>query len=207
VVPPSAPDLATWLSGIDPTILNAWIIGLCTAFGTVLAVIIAARYAYRHARDHNQRAHTAAMRVEKLHREIDALERIWGLLAYMTFGENDCTIVHYREDKEKNRTYYIRYANLQRFVLGALRQAFYTDHAGLHIPTNIRDMVFDYNGSMIGLYLRYEKAEPSVREAPIAVKNAKLIDKLRDSYDSLNQALRDELQARYEKMSEMPRGY
>ncbi len=192
-------DLAHWLGGIDPTITASWIAGALTALGTVLAVIVAARYAYKHAREHSKREHNAAINVDRLRREIDALERVWGLLAYMTYGENADAIVRYREDRQKNRTYYLQLANLRRFILTAQPNAFYAQHAGLHLPKAIRDELFDYVGSVMGLYLRYEDVELVTAE-PIALIKPALIDKLRAHYHTLNAALKAELEQRYRQM-------
>lgn len=134
-----------------------------------------------------------------MRREIDALERIWGLLAYMTYGENADAIVRWREDRQKNRTYYLQLASLRRFILAAMPDAFYRNHAGLHLPTTIRDELFDYVGSVMGLYLRYEDTDPETAE-PIALTKPALIDKLRGHYNSLNASLRAALQERYRAM-------
>ena len=190
----------SWLSTADSTIAAGWISGVLTAIATVTAVMVAAWFAYRHAREHSQRAHMAAIRVDRLHREVDALERIWGLLAYMTFGENDSAIVHWREDRqEKHTTYYVNMTNLRRFILTEMPAAFYTQHAGLHLPKDIRDQLFDYAGSLMGLHLKYEKVDPANAE-PIALKNQQLIDKLRNAFDSLNASLKAAVEQRYLQM-------
>lgn len=183
-------------AGIDPKILSAVI----TVIGAVIAVTIGARYAYRHAREHNRRAHTVAMQVDRLRREIDALERVWGLLAYMTLGENALAIVSYREDAQQRRTYCVNVENLRQFVRQALPQAFYADHAGLYVPKEIRDRLFDYNGSLIGLYLRYEHQDAAEAAGPVTLENPHLIDKLRAGYDDLNRELKAALEQRYAEM-------
>jgi hypothetical protein len=199
----SAAESAVWplLSTVDPTIWASIIGGALTSVATVAAVVVAAVLAYRHARDHSKRQHSTSINVDRLRREIDALERVWSLLAFVTFAENDVAVVRYREDRQKNRTYYVNLANLRRFILTEVRTTFYTGHAGLHLPNAIRDELFEYQGSLMGLYLRYETANEA--DTPlIELENANLIKKLRDHDHTLNAALKAELEKRYREMLE-----
>jgi hypothetical protein len=195
----AAADVSQIVAGTDPAITASWISGALTALGTVLAVIFAASYAYRHAREHSRREHETAIRVDRLRREIDALERAWGLLAYMTFAENDAAVVRYREDQHKHKTFYLNLDNLRRFIRSEMRNAFYTEHAGLHLPNDIRDELFEYQGSLIGLYIKYEN-EPAGDARMIELKSQRLVDKLRDHYHKLNTMLRAALEQRYVEM-------
>jgi hypothetical protein len=185
-----------WLSSMDPALAAGWITGLCT----VLAVVIAAGLAYRAARDHNRRAHDTAIHVERLRREIDALERIWRLLAFMSENENEQTILVWREDRQKQKTFFVHLDRLRRFVFGELPAAFYTDHAGLHLPSEIKEQLFAYRGRLIGLHFRYRDTGDDVE--PIELKKPEFIAALRNAYHQLNASLRAALDERYRRMQE-----
>lgn len=180
--------------------------GILAALGTVLSVAIAAYLTYRYTRKHSDATHNTAIRVDRLRRDIDALESLWELLVYMSLGESEQAIVRWREDRQQgvNKHYFVHYGNLQQFVLKHVSEVFYQRHAGLHLPAHIRDQLFEYKGSLMGLYFRYkdEYDDSRIAENPlILLDNPNPIEKLRCAYDNLNEDLKTELETRYQQLS------
>jgi len=171
--------------------------GGLTALVTLLSVLIASILTYRFTLRHSRVVHGTAVRADRLRREIDALEQIWSLLAYMSMQESEKTIVRWREDRQKNRTYFVHFGNLKHFLLHEMSRAFYHEHAGLFMPKEIRDRIFDYGGSLMGLYLRYEDDGEVTGESLIELENRRLIEKLENAYGELNRDLKKELEERY----------
>lgn len=174
--------------------------GLLAALGTVVSVGIAAYLTYRYTRLHSKAAHNTEVRMDRLRREISALEQIWELLAYMSFRESKQAILLWREDKASGepKQYFVNFENLKVFLLERISEVVYQRHAGLHLPHSIRDRLFDYAGSLMGLYLRYKDApEGKAGAPPILLANPHLIDKLQKAYHELNKSLKEELENRY----------
>lgn len=128
------------------------------------------------------------------------MEQIWSLLAYMSMQESKKTIVRWREDRLKNKTYFVHYGNLKHFLLHEMSRVFYHEHAGLYMPKEIRDQIFDYGGSLMGLYLRYENDDEVTDESLIELENRRLIEKLESAYEELNRELKKELEERYGRL-------
>lgn len=170
--------------------------GLLTAIGTVLAVMFAAFLTYRYTLKHSKIVHNANIQADILKRRIDALEQLWGLLGYMSFAESDTAIIRWREEQKGEKKYYVHIGNLRHFILTEVNQAIYQKHAGLHIAKDIRDAFFDYRGSLMGLYMRYQD---EADDALIQIKKINLVDKYRDAYNQLNKAVKKELEACYKQ--------
>jgi hypothetical protein len=185
----------------QPETLAAVLGGLLGLIGTVLSVGIAAYLTYRYARKHSASQHNTEIRVEQLRRQIDALETIWELLAYMTDRESGCAIVRWRKGRDGSKTFYFDFENLKVFLLSKVSETFYTRHAGLHIPSAISAQLFEYHSILMGLYLRYADAPPGPGGPPIVIENPELIEKLQSAYRGLNAALREELASRYRLLS------
>ena len=191
-------SLDYWIKQQHP---EGWAIlvgGLLTALGTLIAVIIAAFLTHRYTLQQKRLAHNTSIRADILKRRIDALENLWSLLSYISFAESETAIVRWREEKKGERKYYVQIGNLRRFILSEVSQTIYKKSAGLHIPKHIRDDFFDYQGSLMGLYMRYQD-EPD--DALIQIKNPKLINKLRDAYQHLNKVLKTELNHCYQQQT------
>ena len=172
--------------------------GLITAVGTVLAVVLAAILTFRYTLKHSKIAHNANIQADILKRRIDALEKFWGLLAYMSFAESDTAIIRWREEKKGDKKFFVHIGNLRHFILTEVNQAIYQKHAGLHIAKHIRNDFFDYHGSLMGLYMRYQD---ETDDALIQIKNPKLVDKYRDAYHQLNKAVKTELNKCYQQQT------
>lgn len=174
--------------------------GLLTAAGAVISVGVAAFLTYRYSKKHSNEAHNTQIKVDRLRRDIDALEKLWELLAYMSFVESDYAIVRWRLNADGVKEHEFHWGNLARFIGKEVGVAFYRQHAGLYMPGNIREQLFAYRGSLIGLYLRYEN-----RDIPenlwIKLENQQLIKTLDEAYHELNKTLREELDLRYRMLS------
>ncbi len=185
----------------QPQVTAALLGGVLALAATVISVSIAAYLAYRYARKHGDFRHNTEIRVERLRREIDALESLWELLAYMTDRESGCAIVRWRKSQDGNKIYYFNFENLKAFLLTKVSEIFYSRHAGLHIPTDIGSRLFEYHSILMGLYLRYADSPPDPSGPLIVLENPALIERLQVAYRELNAALRARLETRYHLLS------
>lgn len=195
------PVAANCLDLGKPEVLSALLSGLVGALGTIISVGIAAYLTYRYTRRHSAIQHNTGIQVEQLRREIDALEKVWALLAYMTERESGTAILRWRQPRGGDKTWYVQFENLKAFLLTRLSETFYTGHAGLHLPQAVGNQLFEYHAILMGLYLRYADTDWNGAEPLIVLENPELIDKLRSAYHTLNATLRDELAERYRLLS------
>jgi len=187
-----------WISTGNPdawaTVLN----GVSIAVATILSVAIAAYLTYRFAKRSNKAGHETTIKVDRLKREIEALEKVWELLSYMSFRESDQAIIIWRQEKnEKSKQYYFVFSNVKAFLFTEISRVFYHEHAGLHIPDGIREELFKYCSKLMSLYMRHHKDSATNLENPIRLEKIEQIDSLRESYEILNKALRKEREQRY----------
>lgn len=172
---------------------------------SLLSIALGGFVAYYFNRKHSINTHNTTIRIERLRHEINALEKIWELLAYMSSAESELNILQWREDKKNGvpKQYFVHFGNLRQFVLKEVNAVFYQHHAGLHLPNDVRKQLFDYQGSLFGLYFKYkdEYNDAKIAENPlILITNQKLIDKLEAAYDDLNAELKKALAVRYQQL-------
>lgn len=185
-------------------------IALTTLFGVIIAAWITNRFSKNQAK---RRLETQS-KIDRLKREIDALEKIWSIMQYITLFESKHAILRWRDPKkdksiknaaEKNeksekRKYFIQFQNLQDFLLIASMDAYYAQHAGLHLPNHIRDLLFEYQGSLMGFYFANKDKEDLPEDNLIEVKNKYLSDKLKQLSTKLNNGLKTAMEERYQQM-------
>ena len=186
-----------WNGMQHPEAWAALVGGGLMALCTLLSVAVAAWLTYKFSLKNNRRAHDAAIKADRLRREIDALEKMWGLLACMSMSESGLAIFRWREDKEKRKAYFFHHGRLCHFVLFDISEVFYRHCGGLYMPVFLRDLFFEYKSQLMGLYIRYEKKRNLDNDSWIEIKNKHLIKRLQAIYNDLNNGLRDELDHRY----------
>lgn len=185
----------TWQS----LLLNESVAMYAQAIATVVAVYLAYRFAIKQSKRETQKQ----IQCDHNERQANALEAAWGLLQYMTLTENANSILVFERDKDGKDTYYCRLPQAKAFIEEALPQAFYTQHAGLYWPTELKDAVFSYRNQLFGLYLKAQRqhsnadadAQNGQNEAPqrVRIQNPQLVEKCRKSYDTINQLLRNRI--------------
>lgn len=159
--------------------------------------------AHQYALAQDKTAHNIAVRSDRLRREINALEAVWELLAYMSDKKSNKAIIHFlnRRDAEgkKHVTHFFHYHNLEHFMLDAQSDVFYQQHAGLFMPDDIRDLVYSYRSVAAGFYFAAQRDDnltiPDSGLLPI--NKPEQVNKLKGIYDELNARLREELEKRY----------
>jgi len=184
-------------TGIDwQTFISIGITGLVA----LLSVAWAAYLTYLFTKKHSHAAHNTSIKVDRLKRQVMALENMWELLAYTNIGEGEHAMLRWRKDKEGNKKYTMHYGNLKAFLTQKLGSAFYSQHAGLYLSASIRDMFFEYRRILMGFYLRYEKDKLVEKEPLIELQNAELAEKISAKYNELNKAIKDELDTLYQDL-------
>jgi hypothetical protein len=192
---------AYWISLNHPEGWSTLMGCLFTALGTLLSVAAAAYLTYRYTKKHSEAAHDTQIRVDRLRRNIDALEKIWELLAYMSFVESDYAIVRWRLNAGGDKEHFFHWGNLKRFIGKEVSDAFYCHHAGLFMPAKIRDQLFHYRSLLIGLSIRYENDGSISEDSWIKLENQALIKQLAKAFDDLNEELKNELNLCYQLLS------
>jgi len=169
------------------------------------SVCIAAWLTYRFSCRHSKRSHNTAIKVARLQRDIDALEKIWELLAYMSINESEKTIIRWKRPKggtSKDDEFFIHIHNMKTFIHQELIDIFYKQHAGLFLPKRIKEPLFEYRNILMKLYTKYNLAQVDNEQALLQLENPELVGKLRRSYEQLNKDLRDELKNRYKRLTD-----
>jgi hypothetical protein len=197
-------QLEYWEKANHPEAWLALVSGGLTMLVTLLSVITAAYLTYRYTVKHSNTTHNTQVKIDRLHRDINALEKVWELLAYMSFSESDKAIIKWREerdtDNKKIKHYYFQLDNLKQFILIELQRAFYSQHAGLFLPQSISKQIFEYRSLLMGLYIRHENNPTSTDDLFLAIDNPKLIEKLQKTYEALNRDIKSELDSRYQQL-------
>lgn len=187
---------------------QAWasIIGrLVAALATVLGVLIAAYLTYRYALKKERITHNTEVHVDRLKREIAALESAWTLLAYMSQRKNQHAIVHWEmqrgEGGKKDKRYFYHFENLERYCLTAHSDVVYAQHAGLFISKDIRDRVNGFRALVGTLYMDHLRTNPAVTDSGLyPIRKKEQAEKMAQCFDDINAALRQELEQRYKAL-------
>lgn len=150
------------------------------------SVCVAAWLTYRYNRRHSKQAHNTEIKVTRLQRDIDALEKTWELLAYMSFNESDKTIIRWQRPAggaKKDTEYFIHIKNLKTFIRRELHSIIYKQHAGLFLPVKIKEQLFQYRSTLMQLYIKYNLQQVDEKQAILKLENMDLVASLRKSYD------------------------
>ncbi|MEE9350743.1 MAG: CRISPR-associated protein Csx28 [Thiotrichaceae bacterium] len=169
---------------------------LITGVATFLSVAIAAYLTYIYTRDHSHAVHNTSIRVDRLKRNVEALEHMWEALSYTSIGEGENAMIRWRKRKG-TKVYFMHFGNLKAFLTQEMSEVFYKKHAGLYLSNNIRDQFFAYRRVLMGFYLRYEKDENVADDSLIGMENPELAEELSSMYDGLNNDLKVELNKLY----------
>ncbi len=173
------------------------------ALAVLVSVGIAAVLTYYYNRKQNRKTREIGIKMGRLQRDIDALEKVWSLLAYMSPAESESTILRWQQPKgggKKSKIYFAHFGNLKRFIRRDLSDVFYHRHAGLFLPDRIRKQVFEYRGILMGLYVRYEKDDKIDDDSLIKLEKPEMIKRLNRIYEQLNADLKAELDRRYREL-------
>lgn len=169
------------------------------ALATFFGVVYAAKKTFRYTQKHSKNVYETQFKVERIRREIDALEKIWELMDYISLNESEKSIVIVREKSGEDKVYYFHYANLKDFYLKQSTEAFYKHHAGLHLPNKIRDLLFDYQRNLKRFYFsEMDNSEPE--DGLIKFEKVEYAEKLIALNDKLHEALKAELKEKYDKI-------
>jgi len=182
---------------------EVWLTSFSTWLGmfvTLFSVAIAAWLTYRYTRRNAILSHNTQVRVERLRHRIAALEAVWSLLAYMSQRRSDKAIIRWQQNKKEaeGKRYYYYFPSLETFYLHAVSEVFYDQHAGLHLPADIRDLVFRYVHAVAPLY--YAHLRQGGQDDVGIVKNPVIAEKLHELYRQLNERLKRELDATYQAL-------
>ncbi len=72
---------------------------------------IAAYLTYRYTKKQSEAMRKTQLDVDRLRREIDALENLWALLAYMSFAESRYAIVRWRKNTQGKNEYFFHWGH------------------------------------------------------------------------------------------------
>lgn len=172
------------------------------AIATVVGVGVAAWLAYHFTKRHSQQGHLTDIRSDKLRREINALESMWELLAYMAEKESDYTILRYIQDREtKQNTYYVHFPRLQEFLLFKRPEVFYQGHAGLHLSDAVKQLFFSYHGTLMSIYFAEKSKEETPENVLRKLKKQAIAQELKSAYCNFHQLLKTELDDKYKLLN------
>ncbi len=157
---------------------------------------------YKFALRQSQIQHNKAIRTDLLRREINALEAVWTLLAYLSDKKSAKAIIHWKRNSQAGTTqYFYHFANLEYFMLHALSEVFYQQHAGLFISDQLRDLLYAYRSVVAGFYFPHHKTADSEAEPELTlIKKPEQVEKLKSIYTALNACLREELKQCYQRL-------
>lgn len=177
-------------------------VGLVTAAITLVSVIFAAWLAYRYTRRQNRLAHNVQINADLLKRKIDALEKVWTLLAYMSDRESDYAIFFWRlkKDNPDKKDYFMHIGRLRELLRVKIGEVYFMQHAGLFLPHEVRDLLFAYANKLMGLYLPYESRVITLENCIEPLKSERLYLELNDINTSLREAIKEELSKSYEQL-------
>ena len=176
--------------------------GLLTGIVTLISVLVAAWLTYRYAKKQSRLTHNVQIDVDQLRRKIEALEKIWTLLAYTSDRESDHTIFFWRE-KEGNpdkKNYYMHIGRLRELLRVRIGEVFFKESAGLFLPNNVRDLLFAYANKLMGLHLRYESLELTAETSVQRLKSERLYTELNQINIDLREATKAALKEAYEQL-------
>ncbi len=200
---------AAWYSRLTPDYWEQagkpeiWLNGLGDLLGaivTLLSVGIAAYLTYRFTRKHSALTHNTQIRVERLRHKIRALEAVWSLLAYMSQQRSDKAIIRWRKSNKNGakKVYDYHFPSLAHFYLEAVSDVFYAQHAGLHLPNEVRDLLYQYVHAIAPLYYAHIRNGKNGDLVPIS--NPEIAEKLHQIYQQLNRCLKEELGKTYDDL-------
>ncbi len=190
-----------WTKINHPEVWDVIVGSLLTGFFTLISAAVAAFFAYRFALRHSRILHNTAIKTDRLRREIDALEKIWGLLAYIAPNENEKNIIRWRKYPDKEKVYFFHYGNLSRYLQTEISQVIYGECGGLYMPAKIKDPFFKIKSSLMGIYIRYEDDKNINEDSLLPIENPELIKLLTTSYQDLNEMIKAELEQRYNHLT------
>ncbi len=197
-------QLEYWESINHPEAWLKLVSGGVLSLVTLLSVMVATYLTYKYAVKHSKNNHNTQIEIDHLHRNIEALEKVWALLAYMSFKESDKGIVKCRKEcvreGKKTQHYFYHFNNLERFLLKEIQEVFYTQHAGLFLPKPISQQVFTYRSLLEKLYFTHEKNEEDPDGTLFKIENPDLVKKLREAFERLKEDIKSELELCYQQL-------
>lgn len=194
--------LKYWQSLGDISAFTTVGVGVLTAVATILSVAIAALLTYFFTRRHSRNSHNVQINVDLLKRRIDALEKLWKLLAYTSDWESDYTIFRWREkegNKEK-KDYYFHQGKLREFMRLRVSEMYHHEHVGLFLPDDIKDLLYKYTDELMGFYLLGEGEEITPENELVKIKNVYLYKKFEALDNDIRSAIKQELKNTYQEL-------
>ncbi len=189
-----------WIEVGNPEVWATLVTGIATALATVLAVAIAAWLTYRFGRKQGAIKHNTEVRLTQLRHRIDALEKTWELLGYMSPQISDRAIIRWTKSGTE-KIYWFHYHNLEDFMMNKVGFVFYQQHAGLHLPSSIRDDLFAYVHAAAPLYFRHRNDTEKPEDGLIRIKKPEIPGNLKRIYDKLNANLKEALKTTYAELT------
>lgn len=196
-------NLSYWEAIGQPQLWGTIVGRLITGIVALVSVLIASYMTYRYVLRNNKTSHNTEVKVDRLKREIEALENTWSLLAYMSDKKSNYAILHWTKDSRvpEDKQYFVHFKNLEYFCLKAVNEVFYQRHAGLFLPNTIRDQLFAYRNKVGTLYFWHKDDDTIPEDGLILIKKQSHATELIAMYSQLNTSLKAELDKRYEHMS------
>ncbi len=185
----------------SPDLWTVFVNSLPSGFFTFISAALAAFLAYRFAVKHSKILHNTTIKGDRLRREIDALEKIWGLLIYIAPNENEKSIIRWRNIPNNEKAYFFHYGNLCWYVKAEVSQVIYREYSGLYMPEKIKEPFFSLKNILMEIYIRYENDESINEDSLIPVENPEFVKVINARYQYLNMKIKDELEQRYKRLT------
>lgn len=121
-------------------------------------------------------------------KHLDALSKVWSLMAYITEVENPKSVMLW--EKDKNETVYYIKKRLASAYMDALSEIFYECGYGLLLERGIKELLYEYRGHLYGVLLKDKGEQENDR---VKIENPELVNRIKEIYHELNSELRKEL--------------
>ena len=122
-------------------------------------------------------------------KRLDALLKVWGLLAYITDVENPKSVMIW-ERQAAGDVFYIRPGQAREYMT-ELSRVFYADGCGLLLGQEIKRLCYEFRNHLYGVLLKAKKQKNG--EEMIRIENPELVKTMKMIYSELNTELRKEL--------------
>lgn len=121
-------------------------------------------------------------------KHLEALSKVWSLLAYITEVENPKSVMLWEKDNNET-VYYINKKQASAYM-DDLSEIFYEGGYGLLLDRGINKLLYEYRGHLYGVLLKDKGEQENDR---VRIENPELVNRMKEIYRELNSELRKEL--------------
>ena len=157
---------------------------LMSFLGTFLALL--AGYGIWHLKKRSEPRYQTGLYLNS--KKMDALMKVWSLLAYITDTENPLSAVVWEKNGQEKSYYFVPCNGIE--YIDKLAEIFYGSGSGLLLSDEVKDLLYEYRGIVYGFLLKEKDKSEKVQ-----ITNEKMTARMQQIYKDLNSALRVELDA------------